>query len=94
MSPQIFHIYPESPFDFELNCKVFGFDKPMPEVYEEDVWKRAVRLGSGRLIPVALYSIGTTGEPKIEAKHFHAISEPEKEELSKKLDNLFLLVKT
>ncbi|MCJ7613223.1 hypothetical protein MUO71_00450 [Candidatus Bathyarchaeota archaeon] len=89
MSSNCFHIYPKPPYDFDLNCRVFGYGKPMPEVYEDEVWKRAVRLGSGKLVPVALHSIGTTDEPKIEAKHFHALSETEKEELSKKLDDLF-----
>jgi DNA-3-methyladenine glycosylase II len=89
LSSQLFHIYPKPPYDFELNCSIFGYDKPMPEVYEEGVWRRAVRLKSGKLIPVALRSIGATDEPKIEAKHFQALSEQEKEELEEKLDDMF-----
>ncbi len=89
MSPKYFHIYPKPPFDFELNCRVFGYDKPMPEVYEEGVWRRAVRLVSGKLIPVALQSIGTIEEPKIEVKVFQTVTEQEEEELKKKLDELF-----
>jgi len=89
LSPKYFHIYPKPPFDFELNCRVFGYDKPMPEVYEEGVWRRAVRLVSGKLIPVALQSIGTIEEPKIEVKVFQTVTEQEEEELKKKLDELF-----
>ena len=89
MSPKCFYIYPNPPFDFELNCRVFGYDKPMPEVFEGEVWRRAIRLDSGRLIPVALQSIGTVEEPKIEAKYFQTISEQEKEELSRTLDWIF-----
>jgi DNA-3-methyladenine glycosylase II len=89
LSIQCFHIYPKPPYDFEMNCSVFGYDKPMPEVYEEGVWKRAVRLESSKLIPVALRSIGTTDKPKIEAKHFQTLSKQEKEELEKRLDDLF-----
>jgi DNA-3-methyladenine glycosylase II len=89
LSSQRSYIYPKPPYDFELNCSIFGYDKPMPEVYEEGVWRRAVRLESGKLIPVALRSIGATDEPKIEVKHFQAISEQEKEELEKKLDDMF-----
>ena len=85
----MFHIYPKAPFDFELNCRVFGYEKPMPEIFEEGVWRRAIRLKSGKLIPVALQSIGTVEEPKIEVKYFQTVSEQEKKELTKKLDWMF-----
>ena len=89
MSPRCFNIYPKPPYDFELNCRVFGYEKPMPEVFEEGVWRRAIRLDSGKLIPVALRSLGTIEEPKIEAKYFQTINEQEKEELSRNLDWIF-----
>ena len=89
MSFQWFHIYPKPPYDFELNCRVFGYEKPMPEVFEEGFWRRAIRLDSGKLIPVALRSLGTVEEPKIEAKYFHTISERERQELSRNLDWIF-----
>ena len=61
----------------------------MPEVYEEGVWKRAVRLSSGKLIPVTLQSTGTIEEPKIEVKIFQDTKEQEKKELTKILNELF-----
>ena len=85
----MFHIYPKTPFDFELNCRVFGYEKPMPEIFEEGVWRRAIQLESGKLIPIELQSIGTVDEPQIEAKYFQTFSEQEKEELTKKLDWMF-----
>jgi DNA-3-methyladenine glycosylase II len=89
LSHKYFHITPKPPFDFELNCRVFGYEKPMPEVFEEGAWRRAIRLDSGRLIPVALRSLGTIEEPKIEAKYFQTISEQERQELSRNLDWIF-----
>jgi len=89
LSSQWFHIYPKPPYDFELNCRVFGYEKPMPEVFEEGVWRRAIRLDSGKLIPVALRSLGTIEEPKIEAKYFQTISEQERRKLSGNLDWIF-----
>jgi DNA-3-methyladenine glycosylase II len=89
LSPQIFHIIPKPPYDFDLSCRVFSYEKPMPEVYEEGGWRRAIRLGSGRLIPVVLQSIGTVEEPKIEVKIFQTATEQEEKELKKKLDELF-----
>jgi len=61
----------------------------MPEVYEDGVWRRAILLDSGRLIPVALQSIGTVEEPKIEANYFQTISEQERQELAGILDWMF-----
>jgi DNA-3-methyladenine glycosylase II len=89
LSPQCFHIIPKPPYDFGLSCHVFSYEKPMPEVYEEGVWRRAIRLDSGRLIPVELQSIGTIEEPKIEVKIFQTVTKQEEEELKKKLDELF-----
>jgi len=91
LSFERFHVYPKPPYDFGLSCSVFGFEKPMPDLYEDGVWRRALRLGSGRLIPVALQSVGTVEEPKIEIQCFSTVSETEKSELSAKLDWMFSL---
>jgi len=61
----------------------------MPEVFEDGVWRRAILLDSGKLIPVALQSLGTIEEPKIEAKTFQTITQQEEKELAKKLDEMF-----
>lgn len=83
------YLYPKPPYDFELNCQVFGYSKPMPEVYENRIWKRAIRLDSGKLIPVELESLGIIEDPKIEVRYLQSIDEQEKEELVKILDWLF-----
>jgi DNA-3-methyladenine glycosylase II len=89
MPARMFQIQPKAPFDFDLNCRVFGFDKPMPEIYESGVWKRAIRLSSGKLVPVELRSVGSVDDPRIEVNHFVTLTEQEKEELSEKLDEIF-----
>ncbi|MCW4016586.1 MAG: hypothetical protein NWF06_09465 [Candidatus Bathyarchaeota archaeon] len=89
LTPKMFNVYPKAPFDFELNCRVFGYDKHMPEVFEDGVWRRAVQLESGKLSAVALRSVGSVDEPRIEVNHFKPITEQEKKELSKILDDIF-----
>ena len=89
MALECFQICPKPPFDFELNCGVFGYDKPMPEVFKEGVWRRAIRLDSGKLIPVALQSAGKIEAPKIEVKMFQTATEQEKKEIERRLDELF-----
>jgi DNA-3-methyladenine glycosylase II len=61
----------------------------MPEIYEEGAWKRAIRLSSGKLVPVELRSVGSVDDPRIEVNHFVTLTEQEKEELSEKLDEIF-----
>jgi len=61
----------------------------MPDVFEDGVWRRAILLESGRLIPVALQSIGTVKESKIEAKYFQTISEQKRQQLEGILDWMF-----
>jgi len=69
---------------------VFGYGKAMPEVYEKGVWRRALQLGSGKLVGVELQSTGKTTDPKIEVKYFgQTLPEKEKQELTEKLDNIF-----
>jgi len=70
-----FLVYPKPPYDFDLSCVVFGFEKPMPDVYEGGVWRRALKLKSGKLIPVALRSLGTVEEPKIKIQCFSAVTQ-------------------
>jgi len=88
-SSERFCVYPKPPYNFNLSCAVFGFEKPMPDLYEGGVWRRALRLDSERLIPVALQSRGTVNKPKIEIRCFSAVSEGEKSELRAKLDWMF-----
>jgi hypothetical protein len=76
LPPESFRIYPKPPFHFELNCIVFGYEKPTPEVYKEGVWRRAIRLASGKLLPVALRSLGTVEKPEIKVECFlHSVDD-------------------
>lgn len=89
LSSERFHFYPKPPYDFDLSCSVFGFEKPMPALYERGVWKRALRLNSAKLIPVALRSLGTVKQPKIEIQCFSEVTGTEKSELAANLDWMF-----
>lgn len=62
----------------------------MPEVYNESIWRRAVKLDSGKLVPVSLLSKGTIQDPKIELQYFgEKLDAKEKQDLTEKLDNIF-----
>lgn len=65
--------------------KTFSFHKPQPEIYENSVWKRALKLDSGKLIPVEVKPVGTTEKPKLEVKILRRIDREDRKELKDKL---------
>ena len=56
---------------------------------KDGAWKRAILLDSGKLVALSLKSMGSVDEPKIEVHHFQALNSQEKQELQKKLDDVF-----
>jgi len=80
---------PRPPYNFELHLKSFSFNKPQPEVYENGVWKRALRLNSGKVLPIKVKSIGTIEKPKLEVMILKRISDAEKKEVRTKLSWIF-----
>jgi DNA-3-methyladenine glycosylase II len=80
---------PSSPYDFDLHLRAFSFNKPQPEMYENGVWKRALRLRSGRIIPLKVRSIGTIEKPRLEVIVLREIDEIEEEELKDRLSWIF-----
>ncbi len=80
---------PRPPYDFELHLRSFSFNKPQPEVYENGVWKRALRLDSGKVLPIRVKSIGIIKKPKLEVTILKRISDREKKEVRTKLSWIF-----
>jgi DNA-3-methyladenine glycosylase II len=80
-----FILKPKSPYNFDLHLKAFSFNKPQPEVYENGIWKRALRLNSGKIIPIKVKSIGLIEEPKLEVIILKKIEKKERKELEDKL---------
>lgn len=80
---------PKPPYDFNLHLKFFSFDKPCPEVYENGVWKRALRLKSKKLVPLEVTMIGDVENPRLEVSILNEIDGKEKREIKNKLSWLF-----
>jgi len=80
---------PKQPYSFDLHLKSFSFIKPQPEVYANGIWKRALRLNSGKLVALEVSSIGSVEKPKLEAAVLSRISQSEKKELGNKLSWIF-----
>lgn len=80
---------PKPPFNFDFHWRFFSFSKPIPEIYENGVWKRALRLKSGSLMPLKVREIGSIEKPKLEVLIFTQINEKEKQELEDKLAWIF-----
>lgn len=80
-----FTLKPISPYNFDLHLKAFSFHKPQPEIYENGIWRRALRLNSGRITPVKVKSTGSNEKPKLEVTIPEKIEKKEKKELIDKL---------
>lgn len=80
---------PKPPYSFDLHLKLFSFNKPQPEVYENGIWKRALRLNSGKLVPLEVRSIGSVEKPKLEVIVLSRVGLSEKKELKNKLSWIF-----
>ena len=70
-----FFIFPESPFDFERSAGIHGrFEKSLPEVYENDVYKRVLHLAENPVL-VLVSNKGTTEKPRLSVEvHPHLLA--------------------
>lgn len=84
-----FILKPKPPYDFTQHLEFFSFDKPLPEVYENGVWKRALRLESKKLLPLKVRMLGDVEKPRLEVSIFNRINEKERLEIKNKLCWIF-----
>ena len=85
----IFFLRPKPPYFFKPFLEPFSFDKPYPEVWDGEVWKRSLRLKSGKLVPLKVRSVGTKDKPKLEVVIQSRGSEGEKGKVRDKLRWIF-----
>lgn len=80
---------PKPPFSFDLYWKFFSWNRPSPEIYENGVWKRAIRLKSGKIVPMSVKAIGSVDKPGLELSIFSKLIREEKRELMDKVRWIF-----
>jgi DNA-3-methyladenine glycosylase II len=80
---------PKPPYNFSLRWELFTRKMPNPEVYEDGVWRRALRLKSGKIIPVKVRSIGTVDDPRLEVLILSKTGQKEASEVENKLAWIF-----
>lgn len=85
----IFFLKPKVPYIFKPFLGFFSFDRPYPELWGGGVWRRAMRIKSGKLAPLKVRSVGVTDKPKLEVTIQSRVSEVEKREVSDKLRWIF-----
>jgi len=85
----IFFVNPGAPFDFERSAGMHGrFQKGLPDLYEEDAYKRVVHLGRKPVLIIA-WSIGTIQKPRIRIEAYPSLSVPEQRSLRDLLGRMF-----
>ncbi len=72
-----------APFDFELTLE--ATPPAFPFVYEKGILSRAVRLESGKLVPIEVRSIGTVKRPLLEVTVYSDLAEEERDQVEREL---------
>ncbi|MEW6529177.1 MAG: hypothetical protein AB1391_04770 [Candidatus Micrarchaeota archaeon] len=83
-----FALKPKAPFNFDLLWKFFAWEKSSPEIYENGIWRRTLRLDS-KLFPVKIKSIGTVEKPKLDVEILSEVSKTQVKRLKEKINWIF-----
>jgi len=85
----ILFLKPKPPYFFKPFLSLFSFDRPYPEVWDGEVWRRALKLKTGKLVPLKVQSVGIKNKPKLKVAIQSRASEGEKQEVRDKLRWIF-----
>jgi DNA-3-methyladenine glycosylase II len=84
-----FYILPESPFDFERSAGIHGrFEKSLPDVYENGVYKRVLHLAENPVI-VLITSKGTIEKSRLSVEVYSQLSAQKVKALKRLLHTMF-----
>jgi 3-methyladenine DNA glycosylase/8-oxoguanine DNA glycosylase len=83
METRRFKLEAVAPFDFELTLEVTP--PAYPFVYESGSLRRGFKLGSGRLAPVEVRSVGTVRNPLLEVIVYASLTKGERDQIEREL---------
>jgi DNA-3-methyladenine glycosylase II len=84
-----FFIFPEPPFDFERSAGIHDrFEKSLPDVYENGIYKRVLHVGDNPVIVLAT-SKGSIDKPKLRVEVYPQLSAQEVKTLKEVLRTMF-----
>jgi len=82
-------IRPKSPYNIKSHWESYTFEPPQPHIYENGVWRRALRLGNGKLVPIEVELGEDVESPQLKVNFYVELEEVEKKEAVEKLKWIF-----
>jgi len=80
---------PKSPYNIKQHLENYGFKEPLPEIYDDGNWRRALRLKNGKLIPVEVEINRDANKPELKILIHSKITRSEETEIVEKIKWIF-----
>ena len=80
---------PKPPYDIRSHFETYDAPEPQPHLYENGVWRRALRLEEGKLVPVTVMLNDTVDDPVLRVEIHREVSKVERRQVIGKLRWIF-----
>lgn len=84
-----FAIQAITPYNPTLHLEAYSFVEPLPHIYKNRIWQRALRLNSGKLFPVEIIIDSYADSSTLRIEVFSKITKEEKKQIAAKIKNIF-----
>lgn len=78
-------VRPKPPYNIKTHFEHYGLSGPQPHTYEDGVYRRAIRLINGKLIPFEIELNDDVKTPKLKIVVYQNLTDPQKRELIDKI---------
>jgi DNA-3-methyladenine glycosylase II len=82
-------IKPKSPYNIKPHWENYAFEQPQPHIYEDGVWRRALRLGNKRVVPTEVEINEDVEDPRLKLSFYADLDKAERKEVVEKLKWIF-----
>ena len=77
------------PYNIKSHWENYTFEQPQPHIYENGIWRRALRLRNGVLTPIEVELNEDVESPQLKVNFYAELEEAEREEAVEKLKWIF-----
>ncbi|PKP60331.1 MAG: hypothetical protein CVT88_03365 [Candidatus Altiarchaeales archaeon HGW-Altiarchaeales-1] len=89
MKKQIITIKPKPPYDIRSHWETYSSKNPQPQICENGVYRRALRIGNQKLIPFDVHLNDNVNDPRLDISIYSKVTESEQKELINKIRWIF-----
>ena len=82
-------IEPKPPYNIKLHWESYTFEQPQPHMYVDGVWRRALMLDNGKLVPVEVEPNDDVEKPQLKLDFLTKLQEAEEKEAIEKVKWIF-----